>query len=90
MWELAPVPGWDSCYLRNPTDRQRYHVEVSSPSIRPGTQTTFPVIDAGAQVKFDTLSVWGRPDRRIDVTWHNQQDRTDEPQHWSSKLPKKV
>lgn len=85
MWELSQPGG--NTYLRNPSSATRYDVIVRSPSIRnPQHEASFPVVHAAAQVKLDTFSAWG-VDKRFDISWHEEPDGSDDPQHWSTQLP---
>lgn len=85
MWELIQ-PSNAQTFLRNPSDANRYNVVVRSPTIRNKThETSFPVVHAKAQVKLDTFSAHG-VDKRFDISWHNQQDESDDPQNWSTEL----
>ncbi|ORV91187.1 hypothetical protein AWC11_11310 [Mycobacterium interjectum] len=86
MWELSQPGGNAVTYLRNPSDDSRYNVVVRSPTIRNQQhEASFPVVYARAQVKLDTFSAWG-VDKRFDITWHNEQDGSDDAQHWSTEL----
>jgi hypothetical protein len=85
MWELSQ-PSNAQTFLRNPSDANRYKVVVRSPTIRNTKQeVSFPVVHAKAQVKLDTFSAMG-VDKRFDISWHNQQDESDDPQNWSTEL----
>jgi hypothetical protein len=85
MWELSQ-PSNAQTFLRNPSDANRYHVVVRSPTIRNSKhELSFPVVHAKAQVKLDTFSAMG-VDKRFDISWHDQQDESDDPQNWSTEL----
>jgi hypothetical protein len=85
MWEIIQ-PSNAQTFLRNPSDANRYKVVVRSPTIRNNQhETSFPVVHAKAQVKLDTFSAMG-VDKKFDITWHDQQDESDDPQNWSTEL----
>ncbi|UVO12578.1 hypothetical protein NM962_22620 [Mycobacterium sp. SVM_VP21] len=85
MWELIQ-PSNAQTFLRNPSDANRYSVVVRSPTIRNSEhEASFAVVHSRAQVKLDTFSAMG-VDKTFDITWHNQQDESDDPQNWSTEL----
>jgi hypothetical protein len=85
MWEIIQ-PSNAQTFLRNPSDANRYNVVVRSPTIRNSThEASFPVVHARAQVKLDTFSAMG-VNKTFDISWHNQQDESDDPQNWSTEL----
>jgi hypothetical protein len=87
MWELSKPGGNAVTYLRNPSDNNRYNVVVRSQMLRhKDKQVTLPVVYARAQEKLDTFSAWG-VDTRVTITWHEQQDESDDPQQWSTIVP---
>jgi hypothetical protein len=85
MWEIIQPSGAQT-FLRNPSDANRYNVVVRSPTIRNNQhETTFPVVHAMAQVKLDTFSAFG-VENTFDISWHDQQDESDDPQNWHTEL----
>lgn len=85
MWEIIQPSGAQT-FLRNPSDANRYHVVVRSPTIRNSEhEASFSVVHARAQVKLDTFSAMG-VDKTFDITWHDQQDESDDPQNWHTEL----
>lgn len=80
MWEVTED------YVRNPSSANRYDVVVRSEMIRnPQHEARFDVIYAGAQEALDSFNAWG-VQKRFDITWHEEQDGSDDPQRWSTQL----
>jgi len=83
-WILVPIPGEDNCWLQNKTGTAKYDVKIQGRKIRGPAQV--PVIEGNRRVALDVLRI-GNPDDRVTVTWHRQQDLSDQPHQWHDELP---
>ncbi|MGH3967593.1 MAG: hypothetical protein ACRDTV_05610, partial [Mycobacterium sp.] len=74
-------------WLRNNTLTPKYDVEVQGRKIRGSAR--FPVIDGNQRVTLDVLRIL-HPDDRVTVTWHREEDLSDEPLEWHDDLPPRI
>jgi hypothetical protein len=87
-WELLPIPGSPDCWLHNGTDTPKYGVEVTGDYVHQ-SPLHFPVIGRDRRVEVGILRT-SHPEGKAHVTWHRNEDLSDEPLPWSGDIPSRM
>lgn len=87
-WSLEPIPGSGDCNLINRTHSAKYGVTVTGYKVHEGP-VHFERIGPGKSVEVGINRIWA-DENDVQITWHQRQDRSDEPATTTEPIPSRI
>ena len=84
-WDVDPIPGYNTaCNLRNKTGTPKYGITISGPFVR--RPNSFDFIGPYGHKQFAVIT-GVNAEARVEVTWHQREDRSDLPDPQTIVIP---